>query len=502
MNNSQEAKRKLSACKETLEPANSNDYALGQVEFLSDASEVLSSRNLTTLRWKIDLRIMPLCMAIYFLQYLDKTLLNYAAVMGIKKNLHGDQFSDLGTIFYVGYLVAEPLSGFLIQKLPVGKFLGLNVTLWGMVVCFHAATKSYYGLMIVRVLLGVFEASVAGCLIIITGMWWTKPEQSRRTGLWYMQIGTGQVVGALLSFGFQHVSDTKLASWQILFIFMGCLTVVVGILTVCFMPDNIQKSTFLSEIEKAEAAEHVKVNQISAENKTVKIAQLKELLVHDKQTWVLFLITILTMITNGTVSNFTGVIISSFGYSNEKATIFQIPSGAVSIIATLACCYLAGHVGQRCYIMGAVCVPSIVGAILLLALDQNHRVGKLFGVYLLNSAPAILPMIYNWNSVNTSGHTKRVSRNALTLMAFCVGNLIGPQMFKNNDAPNYTPAKIALIAQLAIAIVLCLCLRAIVVAENKRRDEECTGLDPEVLRRDTTTLDLTDLEDITFRYVY
>jgi hypothetical protein len=31
-------------------------------------------------------------------------------------------------------------------------------------------------LMIVRVLLGVFEASVAPSLILITGMWWTKPE--------------------------------------------------------------------------------------------------------------------------------------------------------------------------------------------------------------------------------------------------------------------------------------------------------------------------------------
>lgn len=45
---------------------------------------------------------MQFFMAIYFLQYLDRTLLNYAAVMGIKSHLKGNQFSDLGTIFYVG----------------------------------------------------------------------------------------------------------------------------------------------------------------------------------------------------------------------------------------------------------------------------------------------------------------------------------------------------------------------------------------------------------------
>lgn len=50
------------------------------------------------LRWKIDLRIMPLLMTIYFLQYLDKTLLNYASVMGIKQHLKGNEYNNLGTM--------------------------------------------------------------------------------------------------------------------------------------------------------------------------------------------------------------------------------------------------------------------------------------------------------------------------------------------------------------------------------------------------------------------
>jgi len=74
--------------------------------------------------------------------------------------------------------------------------------------------------MIVRVLLGVFEASVAPSLILISGMWWTKGEQSRRIGLWYSQIGVAQIVGAGISYGFQHVLSAKMANWQILFLFM------------------------------------------------------------------------------------------------------------------------------------------------------------------------------------------------------------------------------------------------------------------------------------------
>jgi MFS family permease len=196
------------------------DEALIFLQRQQEAGVVIDNVAGKKLRWKIDLHIMPILMTVYFLQYLDKTLLNYAAVMGIKNNLQGNEYNNLGTIFYVGYIVAEPITAYLMQRLPIGKYLGINIACWGVLVACHAACTDYASLMVVRALLGVFEACVAPALILITGMWWTKPEQSRRTGLWYMQIGVAQFVGAGLSYGFQQVQSTKLANWQILFLFM------------------------------------------------------------------------------------------------------------------------------------------------------------------------------------------------------------------------------------------------------------------------------------------
>lgn len=100
------------------------------LEFLrqNEVGTVADLNETKALRWKIDLRIMPLLMSIYFLQYLDKTLLNYAAVMGIKEYLKGNEYNNLGTIFYVGYIVAEPFTAWLMQKFPIGIYLGINVT--------------------------------------------------------------------------------------------------------------------------------------------------------------------------------------------------------------------------------------------------------------------------------------------------------------------------------------------------------------------------------------
>lgn len=88
-------------------------------------------------------------------------------------------------------------------------------------------------------------------------------------------------------------------------------------------------------------------------------------------------------------------------------------------------------------------------------------------------------------------------RNALTLMAFCVGNLIGPQLFQVKDGPNYTPAKIVLMVSVAAVVVLQLMLRQLMVVENKKRDRETGGM-PATLEIN----DKTDIENRDFRYVY
>jgi hypothetical protein len=133
-------------------------------------------------------------------------------------------------------------------------------------------------------------------------------------------------------------------------------------------------------------------------------------------------------------------------------------------------------------------------------LSDSHKVGKLFGVYLLNSCPAMLPIIYTWNSANTSGYTKRAMRNAMTLIAFCIGNLIGPQMFQTKDEPGYNPAKIALIVTMSMVVVFALLLQQLVVWENRKRDQENeTGA---VSIENYEFMDFTDIENRKFRYVY
>lgn len=79
---------------------------------------------------KTDLRILPIILLAYGLQYLDKTGINFASVFGLQKGNHltGQDYSWTSSIFYFGYLVAQYPAGYAMQKLPIGKYLA-SVTL-------------------------------------------------------------------------------------------------------------------------------------------------------------------------------------------------------------------------------------------------------------------------------------------------------------------------------------------------------------------------------------
>jgi hypothetical protein len=79
---------------------------------------------------KTDLRILPVILLAYLVQYLDKQGINFASVFGLLKGNHlkGQDYSWTGSIFYFGYLIAQYPAGYAMQKLPIGKYLA-GVTL-------------------------------------------------------------------------------------------------------------------------------------------------------------------------------------------------------------------------------------------------------------------------------------------------------------------------------------------------------------------------------------
>lgn len=145
------------------------------------------------IRRLIDWRIIPIMFCCYTLQFLDKVILNYAAVMGLGQDLklRGNDFSNANTFTFVALLIAEipngdipfanhwsdradVITGWVLNKMAAGRWLGLNVFAWGISTGCVAAARNYVHLLIARIFLGIFEASIGPCLMIISSQWYTS----------------------------------------------------------------------------------------------------------------------------------------------------------------------------------------------------------------------------------------------------------------------------------------------------------------------------------------
>jgi len=99
---------------------------------------------------------------------------------------------------------------------------------------------------------------------------------------------------------------------------------------------------------------------------------------------------------------------------------------------------------------------------------------------------------------NTAGHSKKTTVNAMDYIAYAVGNIIGPQTFLADQAPEYTGAIIAMLLCYAACIVLAIAYGLACRFENAQRAKRIVGED--VDEHDADFMDLTDKQNKSFRY--
>lgn len=278
-----------------------------------------------------------------------------------------------------------------------------------------------------------------------------------------------------------------------MFLAVGLVTVVAGALAAVLLPDNPTRATRLSERERFWAIERLRRNQTGIENKTFKWAQCREGLL-DPHVWLLCLTTIASCIPNGMVSSFQATIIASLGFTSRQSALLSLASGAVALLAIATAAILAARFDQRAWACELQLAVGVVGASLVAFTHRNES--RLAGIFLCNAIGAALPLLYAWAEANTAGHTKKVTVNAMLLMAFAVGNIIGPLTFRNVDAPQYIPAKIAVVVTTAFAMLVAASLRYLCLCENTRRDR-LVATTHEI---DIEFADRTDRLNAEFRY--
>jgi len=394
---------------------------------------------------------------VYFLQQLDKSSLSYTGVFDIQgeTNLHGTQYSWLGSIVYVAQIVGQPATAYLLVRLPVAKFLFFNLLFWGIVVACTSAATNFSGLIAGRFFLGLFESTVAPCFITITQMWWRRREQTLRLAIWFAANGVTGMVGSLLAWGLGHI-DGKLRPYQTIFLFIGLLTIVLSPLVWFILPDSPATAKFLSKEEKVIAVERLRANNMGMETKVWKWSQVWDFAL-DVKSYLWFAMLFLCALPSGGISVFGPLIIKGFGFNQFQTLLFNIPFSALQVVTVIFSAWISTRLKLKFPVIFALTLPPIAGASALFVMGRDPSLRhKLLGCYyVLSLFIGLQPMLYSWASQNTAGHTKKVCTTAMVFIAQCVGNIIGPLLFTAEEAPKYHRGLIAdLICWIALAVLV------------------------------------------------
>jgi len=417
--------------------------------------------------------------------------------------LTGNRYSWVGSAFYFGYLVSSLPGGYALQRLPIAKTMSVVQFVWGIVLISTGFAKNFQTLIALRILLGALEAPILPGNFLILGMWYPRREQPIRTGLMY--TGLSVCFTGPIGYAIGFISGPN--EWRYFFWITGAMTCVWAIIMGIFTPDNPVKAKFVTERQKAITIDRIRADQTGVESKVFKKEQMIEAFM-DPKTWLIFLFNIWVSIPNGGLTNFAPLIINGLGYTPQRSTLLTMPTGIIQTLSSYICnggvflCakYISKHQLRGTWVIFGLIV-GMISAVFLYTLPLDNLNGRLAALYMsyFYLGPYIVGL--GMSTANTAGHTKKITTNCLIFIAYCVSNIIAPQFFKVEQAPLYPLGMGAILASYVLSIMTILAYMAYCAYENRRRDKLDSAAGQKV-HRDTDFKDLTDKQNIHFRYVW
>jgi MFS family permease len=383
-----------------------------------------------------------------------------------------------------------------------------------------AACHNYKSLIAARFFLGLFEGGCLPLFSVITSQWYRRAEQPVRVAAWYGTNGLATIFAAALSYGLGHIKSDILKEWQIIFLFVGLVTIVSAPVAWWFLDNDIASARFLTEHEKAQAIERLRANQTGTGSREFKWSHIAEVALEPK-TYLWIGMSLLLNVGASVTNTFGPLILQGLGFDKYKTSLLNIPFGAMQLIVILIASYAAQKAKLKFAVLSVLMLPVIAGlaALYRLPRDSGQTAGLMVSYYLLAFIFGGNPLIVSWIVGNTGGSTKKSVVMSLYNAGSSAGNIIGPLLFSKKDAPAYIPGLQKVLAIFATLVaVICIQFanlfflnktqsrrrvkngKAAVIKDHSMEDryvamEESEG-------GDNAFLDLTDRKNDEFLYIY
>src|SRR5947209_2947123 len=213
---------------------------------------------------KIYLRLLPFAVLSYFLAYIDRINVSFAALtmrddLSISASAYG---FALGT-FYWGYFIFEVPSNVILEKVGARIWIARIMITWGVLAGLTAVVTDSTTFAIVRFLLGVAEAGFFPGIVLYFTYWFPSHHHARIVSGFLIGLPIAVAAGAPISTSILGLDGLfGLRGWQLMYIAEAIPTVLIGVVTLFVLTDRPEQARFLTMEEKTWLA-----NKLAAERK-------------------------------------------------------------------------------------------------------------------------------------------------------------------------------------------------------------------------------------------
>ncbi|PBP16023.1 hypothetical protein BUE80_DR013171 [Diplocarpon rosae] len=398
--------------------------------------------------WRQDLRIVPLCAAIYLLCYLDRSNIGNAKTLNAAT--HDDLLSETQMtnhqyiialmVFLIAYAIFEVPSNYFLKKLSPSRWISFLMFSWGVVTISLGGVQNVAGVTVVRFFLGMSEAGLFPGLVYYLTFWYRTEERSIRVAFILASATLAGAFGGAIAYGVGHMNGAGgHSAWRWLFILEGIPSCLSSVLVFFFLPDYPETSKWLSAEEKALAAARLQFGASHGHDESLTWAQAKATLT-DWRLYAHYAIYFGISTPFSSLSLFTPSITAGLGYTGLNSQLMTVPPYAVAYVVTILASYSADHFNARgvhAAIFSTIGAVGFLASAVLPAEAYHPRYGCL--IVAASDAFSCIPPLLGWLSSNLHATGAVGLAIAINISVGAPGQIAGVWIYKATEAKKGYP---------------------------------------------------------------
>ena len=205
-----------------------------------------------TLR-RVTVRLVPLLMALYFVNYLDRTNLGIAKQqISADLQLTATMFGLASGVFFIGYVLVEVPSNLALVRFGARRWLARIAVSWGIVAVAIGFAPNAATLLALRFLLGVAEAGLFPGVVFYLSQWFPAAYRARVVGVFMLAVPIASAIGTPVAACLIEAGNGVLGldGWRFMMICVGLPAVALGVVCWFYLTDRPEEAHWLPDDQR------------------------------------------------------------------------------------------------------------------------------------------------------------------------------------------------------------------------------------------------------------